>query len=1081
MTYQTQAQADAYFTAQAIAPVGWDALSDTEKTVILGHASNRFEALPWPDRSQTMEERAADTVILGAYYEYVRWLAQNNIASTPTEEDAPPKGDYSSFADLPLPVRARLAAFFPATSETRKARAKILEFDGGEAEASSGTSTGGTGTPGVDETARAEIVTEREQRIAADEALGTRIDDITPSQGGGIDSTARQAAAAAAADAAAARAAIPGKASNNDVDGETDDADYMTVVKTFRAIARKVKQATTTVAGIGMIARNEDVDDTETDTSRLLDVLKGKRLVERVVPAWARQTNPPSSGGGSGRLLGAVRTSLADSRSTLNSAFPAAATGDLAIGYETETVRLFQAVVSIHPGGFRSVMWNVPVLWSRTQSTEDAMARAGVAANTALINAINTALARALKIVATVSPGHIDLTNIPDRYSLRLDVAANEFADVTKLRITFGGATQEQVVNVGGAVEILSEFTVTSAVRSTLEALAPGRVQTFTVSLLDASDVVQGDATATLEVIRSRAPTEHPSHARDFNSFLADPDKDCRIYALPNYTEVIPDRDALDGDYVLILKEPGNLGYGARGVDVARVTILARGADLSTTRVHQEDWTLLQSRRIIPFNISDAEEIGAAGKVQRNNNRNSYHFIAVFSDTDGRELYTTTAANLWLESGELERATSSDDPPAAGVTLEVMPVARVATLPENYGDFDFGYAAVIASRQHRGHTFYIQELVDNAALTIRLGSSSTLTWDRSARTLTANEGDFDPVILFTTGAGTGLSAADSAKLVGITVNDETAARTAADMALAGRIDALPTVAETTELILDNIDVVRVRPNYWSTENSDARDYFLHLHSGIVPAGTTQLRLLIHAIRATDIRYDAADEDYTFAFDAAAAQNINNQISRGSEETVLAELQFRDASGVIETRRFVLQVVAVAPTDAAEVAADLTTETTTRAAADTAIRASITALAARVTTLEAAPAPSGGGVETHFDQDTTAIPAALFQFYDLAEVTLTIPEGKKAILIGSMTMQSLDGSLGETGLLLRLTDGRTNYDDNFESTNNGVFSHEASIYRQITRAGDYTFKLQARAGRNTNRLRYLNRSLLALIV
>ena len=108
-----------------------------------------------------------------------------------------------------------------------------------------------------------------------------------------------------------------------------------------------------------------------------------------------------------------------------------------------------------------------------------------------------------------------------------------------------------------------------------------------------------------------------------------------------------------------------------------------------------------------------------------------------------------------------------------------------------------------------------------------------------------------------------MSAADSAKLVGITVNDETAARTAADIALAGRIDVLPTEAEVTELILDNIDVVRVRPNYWSTENNDARNYFLHLHSGIVPAGTTTLRLLVHAVRAVDLRYDAADEDYTF--------------------------------------------------------------------------------------------------------------------------------------------------------------------------------------------------------------------------
>ena len=158
MTYQTAAQAEVYYSTQAIPPITWANLDDAEKLAFLTQATNRFEALPWPDQSETMEERAEDAVILGAFYEYVRYLVQEG-PQTPVAEPDREKAAYSSFADLPVPVRARLAAFFPATSETRKARARILEFDGGEAEASSGTSTGGTGTPGVDETARADIAT----------------------------------------------------------------------------------------------------------------------------------------------------------------------------------------------------------------------------------------------------------------------------------------------------------------------------------------------------------------------------------------------------------------------------------------------------------------------------------------------------------------------------------------------------------------------------------------------------------------------------------------------------------------------------------------------------------------------------------------------------------------------------------------------------------------------------------------------------------------------------------------------------------------------------------------------------------
>ena len=133
-------------------------------------------------------------------------------------------------------------------------------------------------------------VTVRGAILTVHYADGTTADRALPAGTGtggpAVDQTARDAAARALA-------AIPDKASNADVDGESDDSDYVTVLKVFRAIARKVKAATTSAAGIVTLARNEDVDASESDTSRVPDVSKVKRLVERIVPSWARASDPP--------------------------------------------------------------------------------------------------------------------------------------------------------------------------------------------------------------------------------------------------------------------------------------------------------------------------------------------------------------------------------------------------------------------------------------------------------------------------------------------------------------------------------------------------------------------------------------------------------------------------------------------------------------------------------------------------------------------------------------------------------------------------------------------------------------------
>lgn len=90
---------------------------------------------------------------------------------------------------------------------------------------------------------------------------------------------------AAELDVAAAGGVSLAKATNADVDAETDDTKYVTVLKVFRAIARKAKNASATVRGIVLLARNEDVDATETDTGRVPDVAHAKRLIERLAPA----------------------------------------------------------------------------------------------------------------------------------------------------------------------------------------------------------------------------------------------------------------------------------------------------------------------------------------------------------------------------------------------------------------------------------------------------------------------------------------------------------------------------------------------------------------------------------------------------------------------------------------------------------------------------------------------------------------------------------------------------------------------------------------------------------------------------
>ena len=98
------------------------------------------------------------------------------------------------------------------------------------------------------------------------------------------------------------RVGLPGtasKATDADVDAEINDAKYVTIAKIFRAIKRKVKFASSTVRGIVILARDVDVDSTETDTARVPTVARAKRLINRLIPAAAVLRIPAADPGNS--------------------------------------------------------------------------------------------------------------------------------------------------------------------------------------------------------------------------------------------------------------------------------------------------------------------------------------------------------------------------------------------------------------------------------------------------------------------------------------------------------------------------------------------------------------------------------------------------------------------------------------------------------------------------------------------------------------------------------------------------------------------------------------------------------------
>ena len=139
------------------------------------------------------------------------------------------------------------------------------------------------------------------------------------------------------------------------------------------------------------------------------------------------------------------------------------------------------------------------------------------------------------------------------------------------------------------------------------------------------------------------------------NEMIVNPTADARIYNAATLASAISARAELDGDYLLILGNLNGLDLTAnRLLDAIKLRLAIVDSTNGRTTVHEEQWTRIQDRRLIPFDISTAEESGAANRFQRENGRTLYKFVVSFLDASDNPITELTYhAPLWIEDGVL--------------------------------------------------------------------------------------------------------------------------------------------------------------------------------------------------------------------------------------------------------------------------------------------------------------------------------------------------------------------------------------------------------------------------------------------
>ena len=228
--------------------------------------------------------------------------------------------------------------------------------------------------------------------------------------------------------------------------------------------------------------------------------------------------------------------------------------------------------------------------------------------------------------VIDVSPGFIDKGNLGDILYITVSTTTNQFVGATKMRATLLSQEVEVAYDPINTEHII-QFAFTNATKTAIDGLAEHASTVLDVSFLNASDTVFGSQDMVLGVIDTK--DEVVPVAQTYQEALALPTQLMRVYTSDTLLETIAARADLDGDYKFVLGALNDLPTNA--TDATNIQIRIQDRNNVSTLVHQEDWTRVQGRRVIDFNISNTEEAGAAGRIQRGTDgRFFYHFIAVF-------------------------------------------------------------------------------------------------------------------------------------------------------------------------------------------------------------------------------------------------------------------------------------------------------------------------------------------------------------------------------------------------------------------------------------------------------------------
>ena len=519
--------------------------------------------------------------------------------------------------------------------------------------------------------------------------------------------------------------------------------------------------------------------------------------------------------------------------------------------------------------------------------------------------------AKLFNIIAQVSPNVIDKNNIPANFNIIIHTRSGAFPTARKAQVEILGNTE--VVAYNPDVLEHSIRVPGLGLTSAIEALATGVSRTLVVRLLTSLDVQVAETQIILEVIETAPPADAISQT--YNEMMAIPSQDLRIYNRENYSETIAARDDLDGPYTAVLRDVGSLNLGGRGVDITSMRIYVRGADLTTTEVHSRAWTVIQDHRVIEFDISTAEETGAAGKIQRVNGRFQYHFIATFF-VGNTPVWSTESAVLWLEDdpilssgvagpeGPQGPAGPKGDPGAPGADGGFDPESALWTVEDfssNLNITSTGWNNHIYRYSGTGNVNVVLPQVVAGVVGNQVGffNDSDATISMAAR-----DGDLIGAIRIVS-----ILPHESLILVALRAGDweVIADGFKANLALS-RIEDLTRRVEGL-----NRDVILI-PNFILREGSPTatRDYLLHIHPEAAPVGTTHIAMRIAGVPATGrAEFSATQSGYTFTFATASIGTI----SRLTRSSVEIEVEYYDAASggnVLGEAQSLVRLVSEAP-------------------------------------------------------------------------------------------------------------------------------------------------------------------------